>query len=1073
MHLMNNRILIFFLIAVVYFFLACASEYLFEPQHAFFTIRLAPGLGLIAALIYGLPAVCGIFLGEFLYYLLLHQSETTIQISIVLAANAVLYVYIGIKLLQRHIELPGHLANYSECLKFFLLGGFAASLIPSLLAVYFISLFEPAVQQSFMLLVAHWWFGQVLGVLIISPIALCFMWISIPVWQERIPLVPVFMTMLLIIIATVYAYVTISEKEKIKLFLEQKSLSMSSAIKIKMSHYEESLYSVKSLFEYTPEIDPLEFEIFSKKIINRQPSIPAISYQQLVKASDRHTYENKMRKIYSNDFQITERDDNGRFIAAGKREEYTPITMRSFFDVNAKVMGFDTSTSIYSESARQQARETNKVAISHAFKLASSKDGSKSSILYLPLYNQGEFSGYVSLSVYIGKAIQSAIAHINMEGLALNIWDGLPSKDNIIYFNKKQKADNKIGISKSGDINFVSHDWAYQLIPDPIYCLDLIKSQLLTIIFCILLMSITNIRLLEFTGKKHELGRRVFESEEHNRLLLDSTAEAIYGLDLNGNCTFCNAACLTMLGYENENELLDKNMHDLIHHTRADGTPYPVEECNIYQAFRNSEKSHDDTEVLFRKDGSSFSAEYWCHPIIRDEITVGSVVTFLDITERKQANEQLSYQASHDALTGLVNRAEFERRTERLLTTVKQDKGVHALCFMDLDQFKVVNDTCGHVAGDEMLHQLGSVLSNAVRHRDTLARIGGDEFGVLMEHCSLDDAQRVASALLTAIQDYQFSWEGRSFKVGVSIGLVPLTEMTINLTQLLKDADAACYMAKDKGRNRIHVFHAEDKDIVQRHGEMQWVTRLNKAFEEDQFCLYAQAIVSFDDAAESHYELLIRMIDEQNKTIPPGSFLPAAERYNLITQLDRWVITHAFQLLIEHPLFLKQINFISINISGSSLADPEFLDFVYQKFMETKLLPEKICFEITETAAISNLKMASSFISLMKELGCQFALDDFGSGLSSFGYLKNLHVDFLKIDGMFVKDIVDDKIDHAMVKSINEIGHVMGMKTIAEFVENDVIRGMLKEIGVNYVQGYGVGRPQPFDELLRRSDNVN
>ncbi|MEO1924950.1 MAG: EAL domain-containing protein [Gammaproteobacteria bacterium] len=443
-----------------------------------------------------------------------------------------------------------------------------------------------------------------------------------------------------------------------------------------------------------------------------------------------------------------------------------------------------------------------------------------------------------------------------------------------------------------------------------------------------------------------------------------------------------------------------------------------------------------------------------------------------DITERKQSDERLSNQASHDILTGLVNRREFERRTECLLETIQQDKGTHALCFMDLDQFKVVNDTCGHIAGDELLRQLSAMLKKIVRHSDTLARLGGDEFGILMEQCSLDDAQRVTTSVLTAIQDYQFSWEGYSFRLGISIGLVPITDSKSNLTELLKQADAACYVAKDAGRNRIHVHHDDDSEMAERHGEMQWVTRISKALEQDLFCLYAQSIVPLYGSTDRHYELLIRMLGDKGEIIPPGAFLSAAERYNLISKLDRWVIDNSFSLLAEYPAFLKQINFCSINLSGQSLTEPEIMKFIISRLNECEIEGNKICFEITETAAISNLNMATQFISTLKALGCRFALDDFGSGLSSFGYLKNLSVDYLKIDGMFVKDIIDDPIDHAMVKSINEIGYVMGMKTIAEFVENDEIKGMLKEIGVDFAQGYGVGKPQPFKELLIRSNNV-
>jgi diguanylate cyclase (GGDEF)-like protein len=434
---------------------------------------------------------------------------------------------------------------------------------------------------------------------------------------------------------------------------------------------------------------------------------------------------------------------------------------------------------------------------------------------------------------------------------------------------------------------------------------------------------------------------------------------------------------------------------------------------------------------------------------------------------RKQSEEQLTFHANHDALTALANRREFERRATGLLESVKRDKQQHALCFMDLDQFKVVNDSCGHAAGDEMLKQISSALLTVIRKRDTLARMGGDEFSVLMEHCSLEQAQRLVDDLYKVIQEYVFIWEGLSFRVGVSIGLVAITELTPNLAELLKEADAACYMAKDSGRNQIYVYHPEDSETAQRHGDMQWVLKLNQALEENRFCLYAQTIIPLDNSNDRHYELLIRMIDENQKIILPGAFLPAAERYHIMTQLDLWVIERVFTLLANNPVFVQGVSFISINLSGQSIADPSVLKLIKRQLEVTGIEANKICFEITETAAISNIAMATQLISTLKQLGCRFALDDFGSGLSSFGYLKNLPVDYLKIDGMFVKDIVDDAIDHAMVKSINEIGQIMGMKTIAEFVECDEIKELLRDIGVNYAQGFGISKPIPFEELLQ------
>jgi diguanylate cyclase (GGDEF)-like protein len=436
------------------------------------------------------------------------------------------------------------------------------------------------------------------------------------------------------------------------------------------------------------------------------------------------------------------------------------------------------------------------------------------------------------------------------------------------------------------------------------------------------------------------------------------------------------------------------------------------------------------------------------------------------VEEVSRSEAQFRYQASHDALTGLINRHEFERRVKVLISSTHMEKGENALCFMDLDQFKVVNDTCGHIAGDELLRQLGEVLQDAVRHSDTLARLGGDEFGILMEHCTLAQAQRAVTAIQQIIQDFQFSWEGQTFRIGVSIGLVAISESTPSLTELLKQADAACYMAKDLGRNRIHVYNPDDTQMVLRQGEMQWVSRINQALEENRFTLYAQSIVPLDKSTDMHYEFLLRMVDERGEIVSPVTFLPAAERYDLMHKLDIWVVGHAFALLANHPDLVEQVHFFSINLSGQSITNVKFLDSVISQIKDLNLEPGKICFEVTETAAISNLRAATHFIAKLRELGCRFALDDFGSGLSSFGYLKNLQVDYLKIDGIFVKDIADDPIDHAMVKSINDIGHVMGMKTIAEFVESNKIKGMLRKLGVDYAQGYEIGRPQPFEEIL-------
>lgn len=445
-----------------------------------------------------------------------------------------------------------------------------------------------------------------------------------------------------------------------------------------------------------------------------------------------------------------------------------------------------------------------------------------------------------------------------------------------------------------------------------------------------------------------------------------------------------------------------------------------------------------------------------------------------DLQERvREATARLSYQATHDTLTGLVNRREFDARLERAAASSSSQGSVHALCYMDLDQFKIVNDTCGHDAGDELLRQISELMQGRLRERDTLARLGGDEFGLLLENCPLDMAYSIVESLRQAVQDYRFAWGERVFSVGASFGLLAVTDESGNAASLMSAADAACYTAKDMGRNRIHLHRPGDGELARRRGEMQWVSRITHALEEDRFELYYQTIMplSATESAEegTHFEILLRMRGEDGvAVIPPMAFIPAAERYNLMRQLDRWVISRAFFLHARIPRVADAVHPLTctVNLSGASLCDEHFLAFVRDQFAHTGVIPSSICFEITETAAIINLRAAVELMTELKKDGCRFSLDDFGSGLSSFTYLKNLPVDYLKIDGAFVKDMASDPIDFAMVQSINRIGHVIGLRTVAEFVESEAVLRQLKEIGVDYAQGNWIHQPRPIQELV-------
>src|SRR5581483_10710748 len=478
------------------------------------------------------------------------------------------------------------------------------------------------------------------------------------------------------------------------------------------------------------------------------------------------------------------------------------------------------------------------------------------------------------------------------------------------------------------------------------------------------------------------------------------------------------------------------------------------------------------TRLLVRNDGTEIPLVISAAPI-RDrggDIT-GVVLVLHDVSRERQYAAKLSYQASHDSLTGLINRVEFEQRLGLALKSVMQHGRHHALMYLDLDQFKVVNDTCGHAAGDQLMRQVSALLQRRLREGDTLARLGGDEFGVLLENCPADHALRIADELRQAVGDFHFAWENRSLNIGVSVGVVNIEDGLFTLADVMSAADAACYMAKEKGRNRVQVYHRGDTELSIRHGEMEWVARLQKALDEDRFALYAQDIVEVNAprGGSVHCELLVRMIDERGDTVPPGAFIPAAERYNLMPVIDRWVIRTAFATLARLRVDGSGDKFelCTINVSGSSVGDERFLDFIREQFERFSVAYKAICFEITETAAIANLQGATRFMQELKALGCWFSLDDFGAGMSSFAYLKHLPVDFLKIDGSFVKDMAEDVIDRAMVEAIHSVGHVMGKQTIAEFVESERVMSALREIGVDFAQGYWIGKPRPFGPRLR------
>jgi diguanylate cyclase (GGDEF)-like protein/PAS domain S-box-containing protein len=487
----------------------------------------------------------------------------------------------------------------------------------------------------------------------------------------------------------------------------------------------------------------------------------------------------------------------------------------------------------------------------------------------------------------------------------------------------------------------------------------------------------------------------------------------------------------------------------------------------------NGAATPDDTGAavsvrLLDRNGRECPIRY-SHAPIRDRegSVLGMIVVFHDISQIRAMAQQLLWQASHDALTGLVNRREFERRLTELIDTARTQGREHALMFMDLDNFKAVNDTCGHTAGDELLRQLTSVMLARMRGSDTLARLGGDEFAAALETCPFDQAVRIANAMRETVREFRFVWEDKTFTVGVSIGLVPITADSGNLNRVLSLADACCYEAKNRGRDRVHVYRPDEGDATGKHGELQVVSQINQAFEFGRFRLYRQRIVSLAPGhREPNYEVLVRMIDRSGNLIPPTGFMPAAERYNLLTSIERWVISSLIEYLHNQwsagaiPREASARSYYSVNLSGASINDKSLPDFLHTLLRRYQLPAGLLCFEITETTAISNLTAAAELMTELKGMGCRFALDDFGTGMSSFAYLKYLPVDVLKIAGMFVKDMATDPMDYAIIDAINRIGHILGMETVAEEVEDAETLAKISELAIDYAQGYFIAPPE-------------
>ncbi|PHR29781.1 MAG: GGDEF domain-containing protein [Desulfotalea sp.] len=556
----------------------------------------------------------------------------------------------------------------------------------------------------------------------------------------------------------------------------------------------------------------------------------------------------------------------------------------------------------------------------------------------------------------------------------------------------------------------------------------------------------------------------LYTEKERAETTLHSISDAILVSDAKGRLLYSNLPADKMLG-RSLVELKGQFISEILSFT--DKVSGEAIDSTLAETLRSGVVTTcNERSMLDIPDKLTIAVEERSAPLFDSENhLVGGVLCLRDVTIAREYLERRSWEASHDSLTGLVNRREFENRITEIIEKAGLNGPQYVICYMDLDRFKVVNDSCGHAAGDELLVQLTRIMRSHVRESDTLARLGGDEFGLLLEGCDEARGALIATTLLTAVKDYQFFCNQQVYTVGISIGLTTITKDSFSSNDVLGQADSACYWSKEQGRHRICIYKESDSELATRRGQTGWVGKISSALRDDRFVLYHQTFRSLGSNSGSclHLEVLIRMISEDGELILPGRFLPAAERYNLIPAVDRWVIDKVFSgfHLLEKS-YPDQDLMVNINLSGASINSLDILEFIESKIVEYNVDPKNFCFEITETVAVKHMRSAIEFINACKALGIKFALDDFGTGTSSFGYLKKLPVDYLKIDGGFVQNLEKDPVDRAMTETINRIGHIMGKITIAEFAENQTIINILDDMGVDFAQGYGVCRPIPL-----------
>jgi diguanylate cyclase (GGDEF)-like protein len=834
-----------------------------------------------------------------------------------------------------------------------------------------------------------------------------------------------------------------------------------------------SMDALVGLYQASDEMDAALFTPFSEEILQGHRFIDSLQYLTYITRDEKQLFIDEMHESGFSQFSIT---SPARKNSWPKDPDYYLVTsfLEPLTPSSANLMGMD-----------WLANDD----VEHSFYKAAGENASQ---LITAPPGLGKSRHLVLLKpTYFGRSIEANAADrfeqvSGMFAIVLN-WDQLtnflhpeeeghlPVEFSLLTEDGEMFAPHEPGSAEYIETRIETDNLALTIRARyrPVLTQNTYLWVILSGLLCAIAYSITVLELRSRYLLKRDKNRaqsQLYKERERAEVALRSINDAVITTDVDNNINYMNPVAEQML----DCSLADVRGRGLGNLVKLEFQPFGdaiSDPVDFYIDMTQSNLRQTGIDIVLKTGTGQLSVDGNASPLMDSQgQLIGSMLVLRDVSLEQELTNQLVYQASHDSLTGLINRAEFENRVKEALELSRQNDKQNALCYIDLDQFKLVNDTCGHSAGDELLKRLAGVLQTLIRKEDLVARLGGDEFGLLLHDCDQKQACKRAETVRATLREMHFKWEDKIFDVSASIGLVMINRMSGSQSELMSAADLACYAAKDSGRNMVHIYHVDDVEIAEKYRQMQWLPRIKEAIKNNEFKLAIQTVASLDDDTSPRiiYEFLLRWPQNDGSLISPGLFIPTAERYDLMRELDGWVIEKALATIaqLKAELQYPADQMYTINLSGQSVCDPTLAEYIIGMLRRFEVDPQCICFEVTETVAIANFSIAIEFINRLRVLGCRFALDDFGSGLSSFGYLKRLPLDFLKIDGLFVRDMLNDPVDLAMVRTINDVAKVLKLQTIAEWVEDKATLDMLKSIGIDYAQGFHISRPVMVSELL-------